>query len=603
MKVHGHRGARGRRPENTLPAIQYALQQGADGVEVDVCISKDDAIVLHHDLRLNPCTTRNSDGAWIENRTPIRALRLRELRRYDVGRLNPQRPYAQKFREQIAVDGAAPPTLDECVALIRRHCKHSRKNDIVLNLELKSDPRHAAYTPQPDEYVALVLRKLEQLQLAEHVVLQSFDWRLLRLIKQRRADLKVGFTQSQPCQPADLKRIKNYGGDVLCCDHQTLNKTRLQHARALGLEVYAWTVNEQPDIARMAKLGVDAIITDYPERCRDWLDSAKPMPNAHHSAPHETERQPRETDERFMNSVSQKTAPRQSSDPVSPLHLGDGEIWRGDNLPILQRMQSESIALIYIDPPFNTGKTQTRKSLKTVRADNPRDGDRLGFGGHRYHTTALHETGYTDAFHDYLEFLRLRLLEAHRILRANGSLFFHIDWRESARCRMLLEKIFGGAQHCINEIIWAYDYGARSKSKWATKHDNIYWFAKDPHNYIFNYDAIDRIPYMSPGLVGAEKAARGKTPTDTWWQTIVPTNSKEKTGYPTQKPLPILERIVRTHSQPADTVLDFFAGSGTTGAAARNNDRRFILIDENPTAINAMKVRLAGTGKQATGNN
>ena len=272
------------------------------------------------------------------------------------------------------------------------------------------------------------------------------------------------------------------------------------------------------------------------------------------------------------------------------------QILLGDNLPHLRRMPDESAALIYIDPPFNTGKTQARKRIRvTAVADAAPagQGDRIGFGGRRYKTeTTAGPGGYADSFADYPGFLRPRLVEAHRILTANGSLFFHIDWRESARCRLLLEEIFGGARHCINEIIWAYDFGARSKSRWSAKHDNIYWFAKNPDDYIFNYDAIDRIPYMAPGLAGAEKAARGKTPTDTWWQTIVPTNGREKTGYPTQKPLAILERIVRVHSNPGDTVLDFFAGSGSTGEAAAKHGRRFILIDENPEAVRVMRARL-----------
>ncbi len=276
---------------------------------------------------------------------------------------------------------------------------------------------------------------------------------------------------------------------------------------------------------------------------------------------------------------------------------GANQIIHGDNLPFLKQMPDESVALIYIDPPFNTGKTQRRTRIRATAAcvANADQSDRIGFGGRRYKTEVVSGAGgpgYADSFPDYLGFLRPRLVEAHRILTVNGSLFFHIDWRESARCRLLLEEIFGGARHCINEIIWAYDFGARSKSRWSAKHDNIYWFAKNPGDYIFNYDAIDRIPYMAPGLAGAKKAARGKTPTDTWWQTIVPTNGREKTGYPTQKPLAILERIVRVHSNPGDTVLDFFAGSGTTGEAALRNGRRFVMIDENPEAIHVMQKRL-----------
>jgi len=272
------------------------------------------------------------------------------------------------------------------------------------------------------------------------------------------------------------------------------------------------------------------------------------------------------------------------------------QILLGDNLPYLKRMADESAALIYIDPPFNTGRTQRRARIRATAVAEASQGDRTGFGGRRYQTEVVGgDSGYVDSFADYLGFLRPRLLEAHRILTANGSLFFHIDWRESARCRLLLEEVFGGAQHCINEIIWAYDFGARSKSRWSPKHDTIYWFAKNPADYIFNYDAIDRIPYMAPGLAGAAKAARGKTPTDTWWQTIVPTNGREKTGYPTQKPLAILDRIVRVHSNPGDTVLDFFAGSGTTGEAAAKHGRRFVLIDENPEAVRVIQRRLGGS--------
>lgn len=275
------------------------------------------------------------------------------------------------------------------------------------------------------------------------------------------------------------------------------------------------------------------------------------------------------------------------------------QILHGDNLTFLQQMESESVQLIYIDPPFNTGRVQSRRRLKTVRTDTT-EGDRTGYAGKRYRSEVLGEIGYNDSFDDYLGFLAPRLQQAHRLLAANGSLFFHIDWRESARCRLLLEEIFGGSEHCINEIIWAYDYGARSTKKWSTKHDNIYWFAKNPNDYIYNYDAIDRIPYMAPSLVGREKAKRGKTPTDTWWNTIVGTNSKEKTGYPTQKPLTIIERIIRVHSHQEGTVLDFFAGSGTTGVAAEKLGRRYILIDESKQAYAVAQKRLNADTPSAT---
>ncbi|MDQ2926055.1 MAG: site-specific DNA-methyltransferase, partial [Acidobacteriota bacterium] len=220
-------------------------------------------------------------------------------------------------------------------------------------------------------------------------------------------------------------------------------------------------------------------------------------------------------------------------------------ILHSENLTALGALPDASVQLIYIDPPFNTGTTQQRARIKTVR--DPA-GDRTGFGGNRYRTERLTSpTNYTDNFDDYIGFLRPRLAQAHRVLTADGSLFFHIDPREVHYCKVLLDEVFGRA--CFqNEIIWAYDYGARATKRWPAKHDNILWYAKDPARYTFNLDASDRIPYMAPTLVGAEKAARGKTPTDVWWHTIVPTNGKEKTGYPTQKPLGILERIVRVHS-------------------------------------------------------
>jgi site-specific DNA-methyltransferase (adenine-specific) len=277
----------------------------------------------------------------------------------------------------------------------------------------------------------------------------------------------------------------------------------------------------------------------------------------------------------------------ENAQPTPPPH----RILHGDNLDALRTLPSGSIPLIYVDPPFNTGHRQVRPTLKTIR---DADGDRTGFGGHRYRTERLATsgTGYEDDFPDFLEFLRPRLVEAHRILTPTGSLFFHIDYREVHYCKVLLDQIF--SRPCFqNEIIWAYDYGARSTKRWPAKHDNILWYTKHPTDYTFNLDATDRIPYMAPGLVGAVKAARGKTPTDVWWHTIVSPTGKEKTGYATQKPLGILERIVRVHSHPGDTVLDFFGGSGTTGEAAARNNRSFILVDKSNEAVSIMESRLA----------
>jgi site-specific DNA-methyltransferase (adenine-specific) len=275
-------------------------------------------------------------------------------------------------------------------------------------------------------------------------------------------------------------------------------------------------------------------------------------------------------------------------------------ILKSENLTALRKLPSASVDLIYIDPPFNTGAVQKRKRIRTIRDEA---GDRTGFGGVRYRTVPLADAPtFLDQFDDYIAFLRPRLVEAVRILTSTGSLFLHIDPREVHYAKVLLDELFTTEKHsgrdCFqNEIIWAYDYGARSTKRWPAKHDNLLWYTKHPRRYTFNLTASDRIPYMAPTLVGKEKAARGKTPTDVWWHTIVSPTGKEKTGYPTQKPLGILERIVRVHSNPGDTVLDFFAGSGTTGVAAAQNGRNYLLIDESPEAIRIIRKRLKDCAK------
>ncbi len=268
-------------------------------------------------------------------------------------------------------------------------------------------------------------------------------------------------------------------------------------------------------------------------------------------------------------------------------------LYYGDNLAILQEyIPDESINLIYIDPPFNTGKLQQRTE---IHVEPDAQGDRVGFKGRTYRTHKGKTTHYTDKFESsdaYLQFLRPRFEEAYRVLHPQGSFFLHIDYREVHYCKVILDEIFG-RESFMNEIIWAYDYGGRSKSRWSAKHDNILWYAKTPKQYTFNFDEMDRIPYMAPSLVSKEKAARGKTPTDVWWHTIVSTNGSEKTGYPTQKPLGVLNRIVKVHSSTGNTLLDFFAGSGTFGEAAALHDRSSILIDNNTSAIRLIMNRLA----------
>jgi site-specific DNA-methyltransferase (adenine-specific) len=260
----------------------------------------------------------------------------------------------------------------------------------------------------------------------------------------------------------------------------------------------------------------------------------------------------------------------------------------GDNAAVLPGLPDGSFTMVYIDPPFNTGRSQKRQELSMVRSAS---GDRIGFSGQRYETIkgALHR--YDDAFSDYWAFLEPRLVEAWRLLAQDGTLYLHLDYREAHYAKVMLDAIFG--RDCfLNEIIWAYDYGARTKRRWPTKHDNVLVYVKDPARYHFDTAEVDREPYMAPGLVTPEKRELGKLPTDVWWHTIVSPTGREKTGYPTQKPEGLIRRMVAASSRPGDWVLDFFAGSGTLGAVAQRLGRRFVCVDENPQAVEVMAGRL-----------
>ena len=264
------------------------------------------------------------------------------------------------------------------------------------------------------------------------------------------------------------------------------------------------------------------------------------------------------------------------------------EILHGDNLELLPRFADGEFQLVYLDPPFNTGRDRRARPVR-VTADPT--GDRVGFGGRRYATRAADGAGYGDRFGDYASFLAPRLRELRRVLDPTGTLYLHLDWRESHRAKLLLDDLFG-PECFLNEIIWAYDFGGRSNRRWPAKHDTILVYVRDALRYHFDAAAVDREPYMAPGLVTPEKAARGKLPTDVWWHTIVGTSSRERTGYPTQKPEGVLRRIVAASSRPGDTVLDPFAGSGTTGAAAAALGRGYVLIDNSAEAVAVMHRRL-----------
>jgi site-specific DNA-methyltransferase (adenine-specific) len=267
---------------------------------------------------------------------------------------------------------------------------------------------------------------------------------------------------------------------------------------------------------------------------------------------------------------------------------GPDLIFAADNAAVLPLLPDGAFGLIYLDPPFNTGRAQVRRSMRTVRSA---EGNRVGFRGQTYENVRGRVSAYDDVFGDYWAYLEPRLEQLWRLLADDGTLYLHLDYREVHYAKVLLDALFG--RDCfLNEIIWAYDFGARTKRRWPAKHDNILVYVKDPANYVFDAEAVDREPYMAPGLVGPDKAALGKLPTDVWWHTIVSPTGREKTGYPTQKPEGVLRRIVQASSRPGDWVLDCFAGSGTLGAVARSLGRRFVLVDSNPEAVIVMRTRL-----------
>ncbi len=268
----------------------------------------------------------------------------------------------------------------------------------------------------------------------------------------------------------------------------------------------------------------------------------------------------------------------------------------GDNLDILRSLPDASVDLVYVDPPFGTGQLRRLRSIQTGKGT----ATRRGFAGRTYSYEVVSDRGYHDdlALEEYLDFLYVRLREMHRVLAPCGSLYLHLDFHAVHYARLVMDEVFG-AERFLNEVVWAYDYGGRARDRWPRKHDNILWYAKSDR-WTFNTGDIDRIPYMAPGLVGPDKAALGKLPTDTWWLTIVPTSGTERTGYPTQKPLKLLERIVAASSSPGELVADFFCGSGTTGAAAQRLGRRYLMVDCNPEAVEIARRRV-GAGPPGTG--
>ncbi len=297
--LEGHRGTRGLAPENTLAAFRRALQIGVSTIETDMAVTKDGVIVISHDPFLNPDLVRGPDGRWLAGPgPPIRTLNLTDLRRYDVGRTDPASKYAQQFPEQQPADGERFPQLTELFDLVKSSAKPVR-----LNIETKITPTSGADTPDPAQFAALVVAAVQGANMSERVTVQSFDWRTLVEVKRLAPDIETSCLTIQSTTMDTVKAtdggaspwhaglaLRAYGGSLPAlvkaagCTTwsmfwRNLSPQDLAAAHALGLKVLPWTVNDRADMSRLIDLGVDGIITDYPDRLRGVMAEKKlPLP-------------------------------------------------------------------------------------------------------------------------------------------------------------------------------------------------------------------------------------------------------------------------------------------------------------------------------------
>lgn len=256
MDVQGHRGTRGHLPENTLPAFQRAIDLGVDTLELDCGVTKDGIVVVHHDRRLNPDVARGPDGKWVSPPAPtIRSLTYAELQRYDVGRLRPGSEYARRFPQQQGMDGVRIPRLSDLFAL-------AANSKVGFNIETKLLPNHAEETAGPDEFARLLIKEIQKAKAK--ATIQSFDWRTLKIVEREAPEIPtVYLTESRH---ADPEKVHAAGGKIWSPNFVDVNRNNLEKAKSLGVKVVVWTVNEPGDIARLLGMGVDGIISDYPDR-------------------------------------------------------------------------------------------------------------------------------------------------------------------------------------------------------------------------------------------------------------------------------------------------------------------------------------------------
>ncbi len=266
--LQGHRGARGTAPENTLPGFAAALALGVATLELDTGVTRDGVVVIHHDRRLNPDIARGPDGRWIEAPGPLlRDLDFAELQRYDVGRLRPGSDYAARFPDQAPVDGARVPRLADLFALVRK----AGNAHVRFNIETKLSPDHPGETLPPEAFARALITEIRAAGVAPRTSVQSFDWRTLQVVEREAPEIATVYLTGRRRGGSQPQAVHAAGGRTWSPSYQALDSAAMIEARALGLRVVPWTVNEPGYIERLIDLGVDGIITDFPERVRAEL--------------------------------------------------------------------------------------------------------------------------------------------------------------------------------------------------------------------------------------------------------------------------------------------------------------------------------------------
>jgi glycerophosphoryl diester phosphodiesterase len=261
MDVQGHRGARGHLPENTLPGFELALKMGATTLELDVGVTRDGVVVVHHDRGLNTAIARGPDGKWVDQPKPIHSLTFAELQRYDVGRLRPGSKYGSHFPKQKPLDGTRIPRLSELFAL-------AGKSKVRFNIEPKMDADALDETLPHEPFAMALIAEIRKAEMEARTTVQAFHWPLLKVVERETRMSTVYCTEGSGSDPA---RVHDAGGKIWSPDFQTLTPERIAAARQWGMWITVWTVNEPADIERMIDIGVDGMASDYPDRVLEAL--------------------------------------------------------------------------------------------------------------------------------------------------------------------------------------------------------------------------------------------------------------------------------------------------------------------------------------------